>query len=69
MAVVWVYCCGRKIFTVALGTNFYGEKVKIFHCSEMAVSKGNKRFLASPETFISFSNCLYYCNKYNRNID
>ena len=42
MAVEWVDCCRSQIFIVALGTNFYSEKVTIFSCSE-----GNKRFLAS----------------------
>jgi len=50
MVVEWVDCCGSQTFTVALGTNFYSEKVTIFTCSEMDVSEGNKRFLASPET-------------------
>jgi len=50
MVVERVDCGGSQTFTLALGTNFYGEKVTIFTCSEMDVSEGNKRFLASPET-------------------
>jgi len=53
---------------MSLGSNFYGEKVNISICSEAAVSKGNRRFLASPETEISVSNYLYSFNKQNRNI-
>jgi len=63
MVVEWVDCCGSQIFTVALGTNFNSEKVTILTCSEIAVSKGNKRFLASPETEKPVSDCLYIFNK------
>jgi len=48
MVVEWIDCCRSQIFTVSLGINFY--TLIIFICSEMAVSRGNKRFLASPET-------------------
>jgi len=63
MVVAWVDCCRCNIFTIALGTTFYGEKVNISICSEAAVSKGNRRFLASPETEISVSDCLCTFNK------
>jgi len=63
MVVEWVDCGGSQTFTVALGTNFYGEKANISICSEAAVSKGNRRFLASPETEISVSDCLCTFNK------
>ena len=42
MVVERVDCGGSQTFTVALGTNFYGEKVTIFTCSEMDVSKEKK---------------------------
>jgi len=63
MVVEWVDCCRSQIFIVALGTNFYSEKVTIFSCSEMAISEGNKRFLASWETEKPVSDCLYVFNK------
>jgi len=63
MVVEWVDCHRSQIFTIALGFNFYSEKVTIFTCSEISVSEGNKRFLASPETEKPFSDCLYVFNR------
>ena len=44
MVVEWVDCCGSQIFIVALGTNFYSEKVTIFLAQKWPFPKETKGF-------------------------
>jgi len=65
MVVEWVDCCRSQVFSIALGTSFYSEKVTIFSCSEMTISKGNKRFLAFKKQKYQFLIAYMFSKTYS----